>query len=603
MKTFPLYILLIILCAGSVKAQIVTQETVHWPAEPWLSAVPVQLGRELPRAQTICYDSEEAAVGQSTEPSAYLQPLAESWKTNTAGNAVSYEHPFKVPFAWIDRELYLYIGSANAPYEVFVNGELVGYNQSSLTPAEFNITKVSKEGINSVEIKVHGDAVVSALEDRAIDFSPKVTGDVHILAQPRVRVRDYVARTHIEGGNAMIELGVILKSNMLNPKTLTVHYTLLSPEGERVTAGRRDREIDMRREDTVRFVVNIPNAKLWSPEEPNLYTLIVKTQNEGRYWEYIPYKIGIRTVGTDINELPIDKNAAGIVNRGVLTINDHTFPLNMSENFVLADYKITGKDIAAASLREIKSRNINTITAVKPMPDWFYSLCDELGMFVIAQADINTAKSGESRETGGNPANDPVWADSYMDRAENAIYTAWHHPSVIGFSLGDGTSNGYNLYESYLESKRILAEAGDGRPVLYLDAGGEWNTDVITPKAALAGPEVPAGRIITEQAQPKSIVFEAKDPANGVFTVTGDQYFRTIETAVSYTVYQGKRRVSRGTAAVILLPDTEATFTVPYGKAKPGKGPLKVELTIAIPSTQKDIPANVATKTIEVPYL
>ena len=603
MKASSLYILLAILYAGSMKAQIISQETPQWPTEPWVSATPVELGRELPRTQTICYDSEAAAIEQNPEASAYFQLLAENWKNSTDGNVSLYEHTFKLPFAWIDRDLYLYIGSANAPYEVFVNGKRVGYNQSSWTPAEFNITKASKEGMNSLEIKVYGDAVASVLTDRAVDFSPKITGDVYILAQPRVRVRDYITRTHIEGSNAMIELGVILKSNLLNPRTLTVHYTLLAPDGETVTAGRRDREIDMRREDTVRFVVNIPNAKLWSPEDPNLYTLIVKTQNEGRYWEYIPYKVGIRSIETVVNELPIDKNASGIIERGNMRLNDHTFPLTVSENFTLNDCKLSGKDAAAANISEIKSRNINTITAAKPMPDWFYSLCDELGMFVITQADINTSQSGESRELGGNPANDPIWIDAYTDRAENMMYPAWHHPSVIGFSLGAGISNGYNLYESYLNAKNILNEAGDNRPVIYIDAGGEWNTDVITPEAASASPNVPAGRIITELPQPKSIIFEAQDPTNGVFSVTSDQYFRTIETTVSYTVYQGKRKVSSGEVGVTLMPATEATFTVPYGKAKPGKGSLNVELSISIPAQQKGAPAKTTTKIIEVAYL
>ncbi len=603
MKKFQLYIAgLLALAAGYAQAQTYSPESAHWPAEPWRSATPVALGREVPRVQTICYDSEAAALGQSREASAYLQPLDESWKTTASGEATSYEHAFKVPFSWIDRNLYLYVGSANAPYEVFVNGERVGYNQSSWAAAEFDITGAAKEGMNSVEIKVHGNAAADILEDRPAEFTPRLNGETYIIAQPRVRVRDYVSRTTISGKDAMIELGVILKSNLLNPRTLTVHYSLLSPDGEVVTSGRRDREIDMRREDTVRFVVNVQDTKLWSPEDPNLYTLLIKTQHEGRYWEYIAYKVGIRTVEVDLTDV---QAGAGndTANKGTLLVNGKSFPFSFAENYTLSDYSFKAKTAAGTAISEMKSRNINTIMAYRPMPDWFYSLCDGMGMFVIPQADINTVKSGESRKAGGNPANDTTWVHSYIDRAEAIMYTSWHHPSVIGFSLGAGISNGYNLYESHLSIKHIQTESGDNRPVIYTNANGEWNTDAVLPQTASAYPLASAGRVVMEQAnQFKPVTFELKDASKGLFSVSSSMYFRTVERLVSYTVWQGKSKVSRGTVDVKLMPDSNAQFTIPYGKAKPGKGPLRVELNIAMPSWDKNAGAKNTSDTIEVPF-
>ncbi len=589
MKSLSLYIAAIMaLTAGYGWGQETNTDT-QWPAEPWLSPTPVELGRELPRTQTICYNSEADAIARSHEASAYLQPLAENWKTAAEGSATVYSHSFKVPFAWIDREFYLYIGAANAPYEIFVNGQRIGYNQTYSTPAEFNISKASQEGVNTVEIKLQPRAASDILDDRSENFKPQLTGETYILAQPRVRVRDYVTRTTIEGNDAVIELGVLLKSNMLNPKTLTVHYAFISPAGEVITSGRRDREIDMRREDTVRFIVNVPNAKLWSPEQPDLYTLLVKTQHEGRYWEYITYKVGIRTVE---------------VSKGELLINGQTFPFRFADNLTLNNHKPDSKEGTAAWISEMKSRGINTIQAYRPLPDWFYSLCDEKGLFIVPQTGINTSSSGDSRQVGGNPANDPAWEASYKDRMESMMYTSWHHPSVIGFSLSAGVSNGYNLYESYLAAKEITAEAGDRRPVIYTTAAGEWNTDAVVPQVVSSNAKAVDGRIILEESQTsaETVTFAAKDPSKGVFTATSNMSFRTTDAIVSYTVVQGaKRKVARGTVEVRLVPGVSTEINIPYGKANPGKGALTVKLSTNIPAYGPN-PAIVASKDIGVNF-
>lgn len=576
MKRLPIYLALFaaLTAFGTGTAQT-EEETATPPAEPWKRPGTVELNRELPRTQTICYNSEEAALGRSHEASQYLQPMGDGWEVKTNGQTVTYKHSYKLPFAWIDRELFVYIGSANAPYEVFVNGKFAGYNQSSLTAAEFNITEESEEGVNTLEIVVHGDAAPGILGKRDTEFKPAVTGETYILAQPRVRIRDYVSRIQVsEDGTAIIELGAILKSNMLNPKTLTIHYALYSPEGEVVTFGRRDREIDMKLEDTVHFVLNVPNAKLWSPEEPNLYTLVLKSQHEGRYWEYVPYRIGIRTVGVDKKEL---------------LVNGRNFSFRQADPYFLNDYSYSpGK---AQSIRtdiaEIKARGHNTVAVTKPMPDWFYTLCDETGMLVINQADISTGdKYGDSRGVEGNPSNDPKWEAAYKDRIETMMFTSWHHPSVIAFSMAARSANGYNLYESYLYAKKITAKAGDGRPVIYENARGEWDTDAVSAEQASSKPETVAGRFALQKAdkEPDPVTFTVKDSAKGLVAMKNNFYFRTVDTKVNYTVRQGKKkRVSRGIIDASLEPAGETTLTIPYGKAKPGKGPLRIELSAKIP--------------------
>lgn len=91
----------------------------------------------------------------------------------------------------------------------------------------------------------------------------------------------------------------------------------------------------------------------------------------------------------------------------------------------------------------------------------------------MAQAPIDTRRSGESRRKGGNPSNDPEWQPAYLERTENSYHTTKRHPSVVAFALATQSANGINLYESYLNMKRF----GDSRPFIYPDAGGEWDSD------------------------------------------------------------------------------------------------------------------------------
>lgn len=539
-------------------------QSVQEVAQPWRLSAPVGIGREIPRTQTICYDSEQAARDGSHEASRYFQPLGQwSAVTSAGGATATFKNTFKFPFAWADRQLFFYIGSANAPYEVVVNGTPAGYNQSAGTPAEFNITKYAQEGINTIEVIVHGDAKATILSGESPQPKPAITAETYIVAQPRVRIRDYVARTVAEGGDAVIELGVILKSELLNPKTLTVHYSMLAPDGQEVSSGRRDREIDMRQEDTLYFVINVPQAKLWSPEEPNLYTLVLKTQNEGRYWEWVPYRIGIRTVG---------------VENGQLLVNGRKFP------FRIAEYKTESRESTQEAMPALKEQNINLIIVDSPQPEWFYDLCDEKGFFVFNSADIDTRQSGDSRQVGGNPANDPQWAEGYTDRMETMLYTSCNHPSVIAFSLAASPGNGYNSYESYLRAKQTLAGRGDGRPVVFDKAGGEWNTDAVTPLTANSKPETVAGRFILEpdKSAAQAVVFAEKNPREGLYTITNNFSFRTLDLSVVYTVKQGNSRVSRGEIATTVPSGGQVVISIPYGRAKSGGKPLEVELSTSV---------------------
>ena len=131
--------------------------------------------------------------------------------------------------------------------------------------------------------------------------------------------------------------------------------------------------------------------------------------------------------------------------------------------------KITDKDIIAARVLKYNALRFD----MGAVPQNVYRMCDSLGMYVIAQVPINTNKSGISRRLGGNPTNDPKWKQAYLDRVETTYRTTRGQACVIGYVMAEDSANGINLYESYLWLKSLEPT----RPVLYIQAGGEWNSD------------------------------------------------------------------------------------------------------------------------------
>lgn len=402
-------------------------------------------GRELPRSQLLAYPSAEAATAADGGNNRYFTRLTE-W--NLKDNVFST--PFTVPFAWANRQVLLHLGWASGDYEVRVNGKPVACNADGNSPAEFNLTRQVKEGQNTLEIIIAQPAPTAPLE--SWKEAPRAgIGGAWLLSQPTLRVRDVTTRTRIgEDGAATAEVAVVVKSDALNPRTSRIHYQLFTPTGENVAAGHKDVTLDMRREDTLRFLARIPANLLWSAELPTRYTLQLKTQHEGRYAEYLELHPGFRSVEMREGRMS--------VNGRPVTLRVREVPATISENEI-------------AALRE---QGFNTLKLLPgPVPESLLDFCDVQGLYVIPQAPIDTRRSGESRRKGGNPTNDPAWQSAYIERTENSYHTTKLHPSVIAFSLATQSANGINLYESYLNMKRF----GDARPFIYPDAGGEWNSD------------------------------------------------------------------------------------------------------------------------------
>lgn len=451
MKRLSLTLWLAALCGGVCAQQ-----------NAWENPAVTGTGRELPRTQLMSYSSAEGALAGDAAGSLWIAPVEPEWTQQTTPEGTVFRTRYKMPFKWVDRQLFLRIPSAAASYAVSVNGQRAGYTQQSRTAVEFDVTGYSKEGYNDVEILIFRSPAVKVLENYDHPVPMAHPEGVCVLAQPKIRVRDLVVDAACGNGAGQLNLGVVVKSHLLNEKQVRIHYELR--QGDKVVSkGHRDAAFSMRGEDTVRFFEQLYDARPWSAETPTLYTLLVKVQQQGRYLEYVSFPVGFRTVGAE---------------GSALTANGEPIPSKM------ADFTPSGDLQRDRERIETLKKSGVTLLRLLPRPESeaFYAMCDQIGVYLCDQAGIDTHLAGDSRQRGANPTNDPAWRDAYADRALAMFHNSRNHPSVVMFSLADRSSNGYNLYESY----RVLKAAEPVRPVIYLGAEGEWNSDAdVTPEGKL----------------------------------------------------------------------------------------------------------------------
>ncbi len=414
----------------------------------WRDAAVTGQNKELPRTLLVGYPTAEAALAQGDSP--FTRPVELEWVTEIWPEYVVYKTRYKIPFAWIDRQNFLRIPYALGPYELRMNGQYVGYTQSGCTPSEFDVTRFSKEGFNDLELKVFTHSEVCRLEDFPEQAKPLL--GVTMFSQPRIRVRDIIVDASVgPDGSGVLAVGAVVKSHLLNDKKVTVSFHLLAPDGKIAGAGTRDAQFAMRGEDTLRFMMQAPQALTWGPEGANLYTLVVRTRFEGRDAEFVAVNVGFRNINTWSGEMAVN---------------------GVKQQLVLADFIPTGDtpaDMASIAALRAKGANVIKLAAGGCLKDDLLDACDRMGVYLCPQAAIDTHLATD----GNNPSNTPRWKEAYVDRQMINYHTSKLHPSVVMFSIAGPAQNGMNLYDSYMALKAM----NDPRPVIYPYAGKQWNTD------------------------------------------------------------------------------------------------------------------------------
>lgn len=402
--------------------------------------------RLTPRSAFVCYPSREEM--EAGDKNGFAMALT-SWETDTLDYGIRHTTKFKRNYRHDDKQIVLRVEGATGAVSVEVNGEEVGYSASGIGRLEFDLTKRLKENNNTISLLIHKEYAAQQIEP-ASEGTPSFHRAT-LLTPPRVAIADYVARTTFnKQGDGLLNLGVVMQSFLLNSKDYTVYYELYSPEGKMVSSANKTLTTRMLSRDTVNFFARIPAVERWSPEEPNLYRLVVYTRHENRLKEFTTSSIGFRTVEV--------KDGALVLNGENRTIKAATLAYSTEEQ-------------TAKELERLKNEDYNLVYAPRPQLDEYYALCDRKGMMVCATADITCPE----KDMSTTPSNNPAWKAPYLWRAMAIYHATKLHPSVVMFAIANDAQNGICLYESYLAMKALEDES---RPIIYPNAGGEWNSDL-----------------------------------------------------------------------------------------------------------------------------
>ncbi|MBR3826542.1 MAG: hypothetical protein IKJ38_02380 [Alistipes sp.] len=422
---YTLVAIVMLLCVGATYAQTPISD-----AEP-------------SRTRLVPYATAESAAKRSMAKQRYMQPIVE-W-TEVDG---VLRGEFTYPFSWVERRIYLRIERVHCPYEIFVNGKRAGGSSNGFVAAEFDITKISREDKNRVELRLLPTSDVAHIESFE-HAAPHP--EVYIISQPRVRVRDVDWRaTKGVGGVVNVDFSVVMHNATLGEKSSCLYYELYLNDTIRLAAGHRDVVLGMYGVDTMRFGATLRDSMLWSSVSPTLLSLRLKNRIAGRDVEFFDLAVALRELRY--------ANGAFAINGDVVNVEWYDVAPTITTDELRA--------LCDAGHRAIR------FTA-GGVSDEMLTLCDEMGILVALTAPINSSRAGSSRQRGGNPSNDPSWRDEYVARTEQMIHTSKRHASVVAYFLADDSANGICLYESYIAAKRI---AGN-RPVFYMDGGREWNSD------------------------------------------------------------------------------------------------------------------------------
>ncbi len=358
------------------------------------------------------------------------------------------------------KQLVLHIGSAKSNLSVWVNGRYVGYGEDSKLPSEFDITSFVKPGKNLIALKVMRWCDGTYLEGQDFWRMGGIMRECYIVARNPVHISDFQLTPVLDANYTNATLDGTFK--LSKPAAVTASVTI--SDGKNLV-----KQIDIPFKNTIEKNIHIPlsQPKLWTAETPNLYqVLITLKNNSGKVLEVIPQRIGIRK--SEIKNGHLMVNGKPVLIKG---INRHeTDPITgqtISKEAMLQDIKL------------MKAFNINAVrTSHYPNDEYWYQLCDEYGIYVVDEANIES--HGMGFDLTRTLANNPSWKDAHLIRLKRMVERDKNHPSIICWSLGNEAGNGYNFYECYMWLKQR-----DTRPVQYEPAvhgiEAEFNTDIINP--------------------------------------------------------------------------------------------------------------------------
>ncbi len=353
----------------------------------------------------------------------------------------SYRRTFQVPADWKGEQITLHFDGVSSAFYCWLNGTLVGFHKGSRVPADFDITSLLKTGENILAVRVYRWSDASYLEDQDHWRLSGIFREVYLAAAPKFQLYDFFVRTELDGDYRDAELKIHAKVRSFGatePKGWTLEGRLYDTHGTEALASpisipvekliERDRPWLHR--GNVPFAdlqAHVANPRKWSAEFPHLYTLTLALKDaRGATMDARACRIGFRSV--EINDRRLLINGCPVKLQGV---NRHDFHQlagkTVSEETMLADVKL------------MKQLNFNAVrTSHYPNSPRWTELCDEYGLYVIAEADL------ETHGIGARLTNDSEWTAAFLDRAVNLVERDKNHACIIAWSLGNESGSGPN---------------------------------------------------------------------------------------------------------------------------------------------------------------
>lgn len=387
----------------------------------------------------------------------------------------SYKRGFVLPDNWKGRHVYLHFEAGTSAMYIWVNGEKIGYTENTKSPAEFDISKYLKPGKNDIAVEVYRWSDGSYLEDQDMWRLSGIDRNVYLYSTSDIRIADFFAKPDLDSNykNGSLNVEVSLKnltSLAVNNQKLTAR--LVDASGTTVFVKELPVNFTANKTQIVNFSQKVSAPKLWSSENPNLYTLVLTLKNEkGNIVETTSTQIGFRKVELKGGQLLV--NGVRLMVHGV-NIHEHN-----PETGHYQDEATMIKDI-----KMMKQLNINSVRCSHyPNNILWVKLCNKYGLFLVDEANIESHGMGVEGQPlkwmnpKTNPGYLPEWREAHLDRIYSLVERDKNAPSVIIWSLGNESANGPVFHEAY----KWIKKRDNTRLVQFEQAKENENTDIVCP--------------------------------------------------------------------------------------------------------------------------
>ena len=368
----------------------------------------------------------------------------------------SYRKEFVLPDNWNGQQVLFHVGSATSNLKVWVNGKYVGYSEDSKVAAEFDITKYLKKGKNLIAMQVMRWCDGSYLEDQDFWRFTGIAREVYLYARPKTYIADYrvMQNWDMETNRPEIAYWIDVK----NGSGASLEVSLEDKDG-RVIFKHDGHKLPYYLHE--HFLLDEKDVKPWTAETPNLYSLIITLKKKDQVLQVVKQKMGFRNVAI--------KNGQLLVNgQPILIKGADRHELDPDGGYIVSVERMK------QDIQIMKQLNINAVrTSHYPDDPRWYELCDEAGLYVVAEANLESHGMGYGKST---LAKRDDFQQMHLERNQGNVQTLRNHPSIIIWSMGNEAGYGPNFEKCYDWIKSV-----DDRPVQYEQAGHWGKTDIFCP--------------------------------------------------------------------------------------------------------------------------